>query len=76
MQSRLFSLEEENASLRRVAEIELPREIDSLKHQARRGMRPSLPLVSPKTPAHILLFLLWGPQCNNASIKQPYENVS
>lgn len=57
MQSRLFSLEEVNASLRRVAEIELPREIDSLKHQARRGMRPPLPPVSLKTLAYILLFL-------------------
>lgn len=31
--SRVFSLEEENASLRRVAELELPREVESLKHQ-------------------------------------------
>lgn len=32
---RLFNLEEENASLRRAAELELPRQIDSLKHQVR-----------------------------------------
>lgn len=32
---RLFSLEEENASLKRVAELELPREVESLKHQVR-----------------------------------------
>eukprot|EP00904_Undaria_pinnatifida_P003934 jgi/Undpi1/13541/HiC_scaffold_8.g03200.m1 len=33
--SRVFSLEEENASLRRVAELELPREVESLKYQVR-----------------------------------------
>lgn len=31
--SRVFSLEEENASLKRVAELELPREVEALKHQ-------------------------------------------
>lgn len=35
VRSRLFNLEEENASLRRVAEMELPREVESLKHQVR-----------------------------------------
>lgn len=33
MRSRLFLLEEENASLKREAELELPREVESLKHQ-------------------------------------------
>ncbi|CAM9576248.1 unnamed protein product [Pylaiella littoralis] len=35
LRARLFLLEEENASLKRAAELELPREIDSLKHQVR-----------------------------------------
>ncbi|CAN0158413.1 unnamed protein product, partial [Ectocarpus sp. 4 AP-2014] len=35
LRSRLFQLEEENASLKRVAEMELPREVESLKHQVR-----------------------------------------
>lgn len=33
LRDRVFSLEEENASLRRAAELELPQQIDSLKHQ-------------------------------------------
>lgn len=33
VRSRLFHLEEENASLKRAAELELPREVESLKHQ-------------------------------------------
>ena len=33
LRSRVFSLEEENASLKRLAELELPREVESLKHQ-------------------------------------------
>ena len=33
MRSRLFLLEEENSSLKREAELELPREVESLKHQ-------------------------------------------
>lgn len=33
VRSRVFNLEEENASLRRMAELELPREVESLKHQ-------------------------------------------
>ncbi|CAM9689121.1 unnamed protein product, partial [Ectocarpus fasciculatus] len=35
LRSRLFQLEEENASLKRAAEMELPREVESLKHQVR-----------------------------------------
>eukprot|EP00903_Cladosiphon_okamuranus_P020140 g18493.t1 len=35
MRSQLFQLEEENASLKRAAELELPREVESLKHQVR-----------------------------------------
>lgn len=38
LRSRLFQLEEENASLKRVAEMELPREVESLKHQVRGDM--------------------------------------
>lgn len=35
LRSRLFEVEEENASFKRAAEMELPREVDSLKHQVR-----------------------------------------
>lgn len=31
--ARVFELEQENASLRRVVEVDLPAEIDALKHQ-------------------------------------------
>lgn len=37
LRTRLFLVEEENASLKRVAELELPREVESLKHQVCRG---------------------------------------
>lgn len=39
VRSRLFLLEEENASLKRAAELELPREVDALKHQVRSAQK-------------------------------------
>lgn len=53
--AKVFSLEEENASLKRRAELELPSEIDGLRHQVGSDVARGAMVLSLRDPRSVFL---------------------